>query len=78
MRHSVLLTLYGGGGSRLCSEEGVRLCGSPEDGVGEAGSSSESEFSRERSSINALRPRIDSGKGARLEDMGDTHNMPCL
>lgn len=74
----MLLTLYGGGGSRLCSEDGVRLCGSPEVGVGEAGSSSESEFSSERSSTSALRPRIDSGKGTRLEDKGDAHNKPCI
>lgn len=34
--------------------------------MGEAGGSSESEFSNERSSTNALRPRIDRGSAARL------------
>jgi len=63
---TVLLTLYGGGGSRLCSEEGVGVPGSPEEGVGEAGSSSESEFSNERSSSSARRPRSASGNAARL------------
>lgn len=35
--------------------------------MGEAGGSSESEFSNERSSTNALRPRIDRGSAARLD-----------
>lgn len=51
----------------LCSDEGVGVPGSPEEGVGEAGGSSESEFSNERSSTSALRPRIARGNGARLE-----------
>ncbi|CAB1334397.1 unnamed protein product [Coregonus sp. 'balchen'] len=39
----------------------------PEEGVGEGGGSSESEFSHDRSSTNALRPeRIPRGNGARL------------
>lgn len=67
MHHSVLLTLKGGRASRLCSDEGVGVCGSPEEGVGEAGGSSESEFSSERSSTSALRPRIPMGNGVRLD-----------
>ncbi|KAA8591677.1 hypothetical protein FQN60_017051, partial [Etheostoma spectabile] len=59
--------MLGGGGSRLCSEEGVGVPGSPEEGVGEAGGSSESEFSNERSSTSALRPRNARGNGARLD-----------
>lgn len=57
--------LYGGGGSRLFSDEGVGVPGSPEEGVGEGAGSSESEFSRDRSSTKALRPRIAKGRGAR-------------
>lgn len=68
MRHSVLLTLWVGcPGSWLCSEEGVGVLGSPGEGVGEAGGSSESEFSSEKSSTRALRPRMESGRGARLQ-----------
>ena len=55
-------------GSWLCSEEGVGVRGSPDEGVGEAGGSSESEFSSEKSSTRALRPRMDSGRGARLQE----------
>lgn len=58
----------GGPGSWLCSEEGVGVLGSPDEGVGEAGGSSESEFSSEKSSTRALRPRMDSGRGARLQE----------
>lgn len=36
--------------------------------MGEAGGSSESEFSSEKSSTRALRPRMDSGRGARLQE----------
>lgn len=69
MRHSVLLTLWvGWPGSWLCSEEGVGVLGSPGEGVGEAGGSSESEFSSEKSSTRALRPRMESGRGARLQE----------
>lgn len=53
-------------GSWLCSEEGVGVLGSPDEGVGEAGGSSESEFSSEKSSTRALRPRMD--RGARLQE----------
>lgn len=52
----------------MYSEEGVGVLGSPEEGVGEAGGSSESEFSNERSSTSALRPRMDNGSGARLDE----------
>lgn len=58
--------LYGGGGPRALSE-GTGVPGRPLEGVGEAGGSSESEFSWERSSTRALRPpRTDRGSGARL------------
>lgn len=60
------VTLYGGGGPRALSE-GTGVPGRPLEGVGEAGGSSESEFSCERSSTRALRPpRTERGSGARL------------
>lgn len=60
--------LYGGGGPRPLSE-GTGVPGRPLDGVGDAGGSSESEFSWERSSTRALRPpRTERGSGARLRE----------
>lgn len=60
----------------MCSEEGVGVPGSPEVGVGEAGGSSESEFSNDRSSTSALRPRTDSANGARLHRDSETVRTP--
>lgn len=42
--------------------------------MGEAGGSSESEFSRERSSTRALRPRSARGSGARLDERRGSFN----
>lgn len=53
--------------------------GRPEEGVGEAGGSSESEFSRERSSTRALRPRRARGRGARLGGGDHDHDrQDCI
>lgn len=52
----------------------MRVPGRPEEGVGEAGGSSESEFSRDRSSTSARRLRTDSASGARLNG-GDRRTM---
>lgn len=42
--------------------------------MGEAGGSSESEFSNERSSTSALRPRMARGSGARLDRKEDSYS----